>query len=132
MSISTASYEFSTCSSSSASGMSQNPSPSKKKTAVHFYDHKDSLQKSQVVKDGWNSELSERVHVSPESIDDYIDIYVPSASEPPSRTIKKDIFNKWKPVSKKEAEMYPFLVGARTYRGRHDQYTDQLVLRSMH
>ena len=95
--------------------MSQQATPRSKKSLIHATRHKDTLQNSLVVQEGWVDELNGRIHTSPDSVDDYLAIYVPSSSDPPSGTIPEDIFAEWKPVEGHEKEMYPPLV-------RHTMY----------
>ena len=96
--------------SSCDSGMSQQATPRSKKSLTHATRHEHTLQNGPAVLEAWVEELKGRIHTSPDDVDDYISIYVPSPSDPPPSDIPGDIFSEWKPTEGREKEMYPFLV----------------------
>ena len=111
MSVSTASLDFhSDRSSLSDSGMAQKATPRTKKSITEAIRDKDSRHASDIVKEGWNSELTGRIHILPNDVNDYISLCVPSPSEPPSRALPNNLFDQWQPVAGKEKDMYPLLV----------------------
>ena len=67
-------------------------------------------KESHIVQDGWSSELTSRMHILPNDVNDYISLYVPSPSEPPPRALPRAVFDQWQPVAGKEKDMYLLLV----------------------
>ena len=90
--------------------MAQKATPRTKKSITEATRKQDALKESDAVKAGWNNELSGRIHILPDDVNDYIALCVPSSSEPPPRTLPNSIFDEWKPVSGKEKYLYPLLV----------------------
>ena len=109
MSISTSSLGSYSCPAYS-SGMSLKASPRSQKTLTVAINPRDCRQDSALVLDGWKNELAYRVNISEDTVDEFLTVFVPSASDPPNIAIRPGLFSGWTPTKGKEDLMYPFLV----------------------
>ena len=112
MSISTACIgtSRSTCRSVSSAGMANVFATPRSRKSTSVANTKKEVRQGSAVYDGWKAELDQRIHVYPESVESFLDTFVPSAQPYTLTDNLTGAFSQYKPAKGKEVQGYPGLV----------------------